>query len=176
MLGHGIIHIEDGDNFAGSTPIVWDYSESHRNPCIIKHRATVSMAGVAADSNIRQEVEPLLKQDQISWYSVSCNNEGSGLRPDIKKALQLHFLLQGSEIDMTQAQQASGEDEMLDALFPLCRFQEADYQTIQEYFERAKVILSMPKPSSFLEQATEHLFQYTYLSCFDAWNIWSGIA
>lgn len=179
MLGDGEINILEDENQGGSTPIHWSLGDL-KDPFVTKQRAAVSMAGVAADFDLRQEegqvdIIPLFTAPDF-WHSIFFRCED--LRPDIKRTCQLHFISQNPELAWEEVKRTRGanpnatEDEILDAVTSMPAYGEPNYENVQEYFEAARTILSGPHPKRFMEEASQYLFAESILSCSRSSKIW----
>src|SRR6266568_5014230 len=179
MLGDNGVSINDTQHEAGSTSICWDI-RGLRDPYRIKQRATIAMAGVAADfdrrKQLRQLDECMHSNGKIDWYCVCCLY--ADLRPDIEKARRLHLISQDVEgfwprieSQLSEKPQPT-EDEILDVIFSGMKSEQPTYEFIGEYFNCARAILSKDQPRRFIEQASKCLIEGGQLSSCQCRLLW----
>jgi hypothetical protein len=183
MLADGGMTIDENDEEAGGTYICWKPLD-FRNAERVCQRATISMAGVAADVDRRKESPQwnacLGIDEQIDWYQVFCLCED--LRCDIKKARRLHVISERAEsvwpaIEKILSSNASAtEDEILDCLFSQpdlkCKYEQLPYETVGTYFNRATNVLSLNRAKHFVREAAKRLFEQGALSGPDCRSLW----
>jgi hypothetical protein len=179
MLGcEGVEITDDETGDTGSTSIKWD-GLSMQFAERIRDRATIAMAGVAAEpAGLRPELE------SGQWIEIAKQCED--LRSDINKVRCLHWILLDLERIWSQrivpfiAQNPKAKED--DLLGHICNSTDygsgPSFDVLQEYFLSARIELSDPRVKRFIELAASRLLEQegrtARLSCAECHQMWIG--
>lgn len=169
MLGPDGISIIDTDN--GETSVNWQITGSD---CVM-NRATIAMAGVAADAHLRPEWTATEVDWQQAW------DKYPPLRIDISKACQLAWIQDNKQMAWDEiaprlkTRDGTAEDEILSLIVRQQNFRFC-WQAGHHYFERAKELLARPQLRCFVQRASERLLVVRRMCRKECLQAWEGCA